>query len=91
MDTGSNMAVTVFHNVLSMLRQNLDDNKTIPQKLYLQVDGGSENWNRTMFSYLARINRMPPGHSHSDIDGRWGNLSTWLHGTKKMVVKMCTQ
>jgi hypothetical protein len=58
----------------------------------LQVDGGAENWNRTMLFYLAwlvkggvfeevRMQRMPVGHSHSDIDGRWGNLSIRIHGT----------
>ena len=84
------MAVTVLHNFLSALPGMMLDGKPVPRKLAVQVDGGSENWNRGMFAYLAwlvrmdvfeeiRIQRLPPGHSHADLDGLWGVLSGLYH------------
>ena len=89
--TGGNMAITVLYNFLTQLRDVLDPKTPVPTKLCVQVDGGSENWNRTMFAFLAwlvrigafkevRLCRLPPGHSHTDIDGRWGNLSAFVRG-----------
>jgi len=86
MPTGANMAVTVLDNFLKGLPGVFPADKPIPRKLAIQVDGGSENWNRVMFCYLAwlirmgvfdeiTLNRLPVGHSHTDLDGLWGVLA----------------
>jgi hypothetical protein len=52
-----------------------------PETIYIQIDGGSENANETVlalcelivikrFAKVLYLTRLPPGHTHDDIDGR---------------------
>jgi hypothetical protein len=58
-------------------------NDRYPEKIYAQVDGGSENANIYMLSMLELLvskrisreiifSRLPVGHTHEDIDGVFG-------------------
>jgi hypothetical protein len=58
-------------------------NDRYPEKIYVQVDGGSENANIYMLSMLELLvskrisreiifSRLPVGHTHEDIDGVFG-------------------
>jgi len=60
--------------------------KQYPEKLYLQVDGGSENANKYVLALLELLvikrvcsviyySRLPTGHTHEDIDGCFGVIS----------------
>ena len=60
----------------------------LPKKIYWQVDGGSENANKSVLAlceYLVAktpieeivLTRLPVGHTHEDIDGRFGKI--WQH------------
>jgi hypothetical protein len=64
------------------LRYN-ESNKKLPDLIYYPIDGGSENANKTILAIcellIARgltkkivVTRLPPGHTHEDIDGRFG-------------------
>jgi len=63
----------------------------LPQRLFLHVDGGSENWNIDVFdvcAYLVAadvfkevvISRLPPGHTHGKVDQFFSVISRGLHG-----------
>ena len=89
---GGNMAVSCLHRSLCALQDHIPKGKCIPRKLSITSDGGSENWNKTFFSYLCyltkcglfddiRFQRLPVGHSHTDLDGLWGVVSRYLHGS----------
>lgn len=54
-----------------------------PEELYIQIDGGSENANKCLLSMLELLvvkrivrlvyyTRLPPGHTHEDIDACFG-------------------
>ena len=56
-----------------------------PEKVYIQVDGGSENSARAVFMAcehlvsrkfcpLMVLSRLPVGHTHEDIDSRFGKI-----------------
>lgn len=56
--------------------------KRFPETIYVQVDGGSENANETVlamceliiqkrFGKVLLLCRLPPGHTHDDIDGKY--------------------
>ena len=60
--------------------------KPMPHDLIFQWDGGSENRNREIFSYIeflcefftnVYINRLQPGHTHNDCDQLFGVI--WGH------------
>jgi hypothetical protein len=57
----------------------------------LNVDGGSENWNKTVFAFFAdlvsrgvfdkvELLRFHVGHTHSDQDQKFSRVSIALHG-----------
>jgi hypothetical protein len=59
--------------------------RKLPDTLYHQIDGGSENVNKTTLAIcelmiatkMVRkivLTRLPPGHTHEDIDARFGVL-----------------
>ena len=61
----------------------------LPRKLYLQVDGGSENKNKWMISYLSllieigmfdliKMSFLPVGHPHEDIDQAFSRIDVHL-------------
>lgn len=65
-----------------------------PEEIYIQIDGGSENANAEVLAWcefivsknLARmviLTRLPPGHTHEDIDACFGHI--WKHMCKKDV------
>ena len=67
------------------------NNGRFPEKLYLQVDGGSENANQYLLTMLELLvskrvvreiyyTRLPTGHTHEDIDACFGVIRTHLFG-----------
>jgi hypothetical protein len=71
----SNLSITCLHRTLMKLFRK----GRVPSVLYLQVDGGSENKNQWMMSYLSLLVELklfrkikmcflPVGHTHEDID-----------------------
>ena len=71
----SNLSITCLHRTLMKLFRK----GGVPKVLYLQVDGGSENKNQWMMSYLSLLVEvklfrkikmcfLPVGHTHEDID-----------------------
>jgi hypothetical protein len=77
---GGNVAI---HAWLSHLEKHYIEHKRLPDTLYYQIDGGPENandvtvgiasllvyWGLTKNVYITRL---PPGHTHNDIDGIFG-------------------
>ena len=97
------MLYRTFHNVklnanhqiytlLYQLERLYDKNGGIlPPTVYVQIDGGSENVNKTVLSMLSLLvakrvggirqivlTRLPVGHTHEDIDSIFGVLSRWI-------------
>ena len=73
------------------LRRDAKDG-VLPRKLYLQVDGGSENENRWVISYLSllidigmfdliQMSFLPVGHTHEDIDQAFSRIAVHLNRT----------
>jgi len=67
----------------------------LPPVLKICIDGGSENWNHTTFSFFSHlvtirvfsevwIFRMPVGHTHNDQDQKYSRISVGLHGADSM-------
>ena len=87
-----------FHNVrgggnlsIHCFLRSLEKMETIPDILYLQIDGGSENTSKTVLGIcellVARrvvkkivLTRLPTGHSHEDIDAVFAKIWTTLRG-----------
>lgn len=76
-----------IHCLLSQLERRLRTDKRLPGTIYYQVDGGSENANKTLLAVCELIVamgltdrveycRLMVGHTHEDIDGRFGRI--WL-------------
>ena len=86
---GGNLAI---HTLLCSLEKMLNEaaqGSSIPETLYLQIDGGSENSNKTILglceSLVARrlvkkvvLTRLPTGHSHEDIDVVFAKIWTLI-------------
>jgi hypothetical protein len=84
---GANMAVSCLMRFLQVLAVPLEGT------LYLQVDGGSENWNQVLFAIidllfdvydnlqLVVVSRLPVGHTHIDIDRFFSYLNGLLFGS----------
>ena len=96
MDVGLWAYLTVLWRALQMAVDHCGSlNKVVPRQFILLVDGGSENWNRTVPSlgcYLVfagcfdsvLIFRSPPGHGHTPLDAAFGALSRYMHGTRNV-------
>lgn len=85
---GANMCV-------SQLLRAIQIRGGLPKLMSVFVDGGSENWNKTMFAFICdvmtkypeseefHVNRMPTGHTHNlHIDERHGKLAIFLNGKR---------
>jgi hypothetical protein len=82
---GTNVAV---HAWLRHLEIEYKKNGRLPDTLFIQIDGGGENANE-IFPGMAEllvhwgltkriiITRLPVGHTHEDIDGKFGVI--WNH------------
>ena len=81
----TNLNLTCVHNTLMSLMKK----GPLPPILYLQVDGGSENKNQWMLSYLSlliemgmfskiKMSFLPVGHTHEDIDQAFSRIAVYL-------------
>lgn len=75
--------------ILRTIEMFYEKHKRIPETIYIQIDGGSENANETVlamcelivhkrFGKLLLLCRLPPGHTHEDIDGKFNCCSFYL-------------
>jgi len=77
----------MIHCIHEEIRRLLEDKgMPPPDKIYLQIDGASDNTAYVVFAALEHLVaaglcstievwRLPVGHTHEDIDGRFGVLS----------------
>jgi hypothetical protein len=84
---GANMSVSCFMRFLQVLCAPLEGT------IYLQVDGGSENWNQVLFAVVdllfdvydglqkVVVSRLPVGHTHIDIDRFFSYINALLFAT----------
>ena len=67
--------------LLRTIEMFYDKHGRFPEVIYIQADGGSENANETVlalcelivikrFCKVLHLTRLPPGHTHDDIDGK---------------------
>jgi hypothetical protein len=88
--TGGNLTLTCL---VRSLQQLAAAGKVFPTTLYLQVDGGTENWNLTLFAFidlcfdlfpslnLAYVCRLAAKKGHQDIDRLFSYGNQGLFGT----------
>ncbi len=85
--SGANMTLTTLLRALQIMDLKLAGT------VHLRVDGGSENWNSTVFALLDPLFDMYPelteivvasrfgaGHTHADLDRIYGYLNQVLFG-----------
>ena len=79
----------MIHCVHSEIKRCIDAKLPLPNKIYLQIDGASDNTGYAVLAALEHLVgaglcpvievwRLPVGHTHEDIDGRFGVLSMHL-------------
>ena len=79
----------MIHCLHAEIKRCIDTNETLPDKIYLQIDGASDNTGHSVFAALEHLIgaglcpvievwRLPVGHTHEDIDGRFGVLSMYI-------------
>jgi len=85
--TVQNSANLQIHTFLKTLDDVMQKERRLPDTIYLQTDGGSENTAKTVF-YIAELlvakrlvktvvlSRLMVGHTHCDIDAVFGRV--WL-------------
>jgi len=83
--TGANLTI---HVISTMLERTLKKEGKLPATLFVQIDGGAENANTAVLAFSALLvarysnlglkevdlNRLPPGHTHEDIDGKFARI-----------------
>ena len=86
---GANMALTCLMRAMQLMPESMQTMDT----LYLQCDGGSENWNQSLFAVIdllfdlypglkkVVVSRLPVGHTHIDIDRFFSYLNNKLFGS----------
>ena len=83
--SGTNLAIHTFYLNLEEWRE---EKGHYPSKVYWQVDGGPENANTDVLAFCEYLvsqtpieevvlSRLPVGHTHEDIDARFGTI--WEH------------
>ena len=88
---GANMMLTTLWNLLRLVASGHAGERYFRKELHLQVDGGSENWNRNVFGFCALLvhyriyqvvvlHRLMVGHTHNDVDGWFGLMKMWIFG-----------
>ncbi|MFY7730220.1 MAG: hypothetical protein ACOVRN_11940 [Flavobacterium sp.] len=88
---GANLQI---HTLLKTLEEIIKDDKkgVLPPTVYIQIDGGSENTAKAMLAIcellVARklttrvvLSRLIPGHTHEDIDSKFGIIWQRIRGT----------
>ncbi|KAK3237785.1 hypothetical protein CYMTET_52167 [Cymbomonas tetramitiformis] len=84
-----NMCLTTLNILLRYVVENTE--RHFRQTCHVQMDGGSENWNRHVIAFFCilvhhglykeiYLHRLPVGHSHNDVDGFFGLLKMLLWG-----------
>jgi hypothetical protein len=74
---GSN-AIPRGHSCLpAEIKRCIDAKLPLPDKIYIQIDGASDNAGHR-WSPIIEVWRLPVGHTHEDIDGRFGVLSMFI-------------
>ena len=75
----------MIHCILCEIEKIIKSELPLPKKLYVQIDGGSENSARSVYAFFEHfvilggclkvyITRLMVGHTHEDIDGRFGRI-----------------
>jgi hypothetical protein len=82
-------SATVYILLKELEKWWINHGERFPEVLYIQIDGGGDNANRTMLAFCEYvvgkrmckkviITRLPVGHTHEDIDAVFGNLANWF-------------
>ena len=85
----SNLNLACMHHTLMKLRRDAPGG-VLPRKLYLQVDGGSENKTKWIISYLSllieigmfdliKMSFLPVGYTHEAIDQAFSRIAVYLN------------
>ena len=93
---GANLACeSLLHEIEKRMTDCIKHDLTMPQILFLQVDGGPENLSKTFYSLCetlvregvfrrVEVCRLPVGHTHEDIDALFGVL--WKKAQKQTIL-----
>lgn len=93
---GANVACEVLlHEIEKRMLDCKTNDLTMPQILFLQIDGGPENISKTFYAlceqlvrdgmfYRVEVCRLPVGHTHEDIDALFGVL--WRKAQQQTVM-----
>lgn len=90
--TGANLTI---HVILTMIERTYLREKRLPGTLFIQIDGGGENANTTLLAFCSLLavrfkhiglrevylTRLPPGHTHEDIDGKFARIWVKIRNT----------
>ena len=103
----NNCANVAMYTFLDTLEKVIEDEGKLPDTLYHQIDGGSENTAKAWFALceliVARrlckklvLTRLTVGHTHEDIDSKFGreletNSFTLLNNTRTRLKSICQQ
>jgi hypothetical protein len=87
--SGASYMIHCVHAEIKRLIE--DEGMTPPDKIYIEIDGASDNTAYAVFGAMEHLVhaglcstievwRLMVGHTHEDIDGRFGVLSTHIRG-----------
>jgi hypothetical protein len=86
MNTVGKSANLTCYCLLRSIEMFYAKHKRFPEVIYIQIDGGSENANETVlalceliilkrFGKTLLLCRLPAGHTHDDIDGKFNRIN----------------